>query len=70
MSAKTGPLTLEPSPYWISKVPVFLDDVDDLDDVYLDFLVQVELVHDDEGTQRSEEPAAARNVREKNYYSR
>jgi hypothetical protein len=59
-----GPLTVEPSPYSMEKVPVFLDEVEDEVALYLDLDEQVELVHDEEGIQRSDEPAKKRtNVR-------
>jgi hypothetical protein len=39
------------------KVPVFFDEVEDELALYLDLDEQVELVHDDDGIHRSEEPA-------------
>jgi hypothetical protein len=41
----------------MEKVPVFLDEVEEEVALYLDLEVQVELVHDEEGIHRSEEPA-------------
>lgn len=41
----------------MENVPDFLDDVDDELGLYLLFDLHVELVQDDDGTQRSEEPA-------------
>lgn len=53
-----GPDTVEPSPYSMEKVPLFLEPVEEEEAVYLCLLLQVELVHDELGTQRSEEPVS------------
>ena len=53
-----GPETVEPSPYSISNVPLFLELVDESAASYLLFELHVELLQEDEGTQRSEEPVS------------
>ena len=64
LSVYTGPETVEPSPYSIVNVPLFLAPVDDAPAEYLCLLRHVELVHDALGTQRSDEPVSKsmRNV--------
>ena len=49
---------MEPSPYSMENVPLFFEPVEDDDAVYFFLLLQVELVHDEEGIQRSEEPVS------------
>jgi hypothetical protein len=52
-----GPLTVEPSPYSMEKVPLFLTEVEEELAWYLFLDEQVELVQVDEGSHRSDEPA-------------
>jgi hypothetical protein len=47
----------------MEKVPDFLTPVDEEVALYFDLEEQVELVHDDEGIHRSEEPAERHQVR-------
>ena len=42
----------------MEKVPLFLEEVEELVAVYLSLLLQVELVQAELGTQRSEEPVS------------
>jgi hypothetical protein len=51
-----GPETVEPSPYWIEKVPLFFELVEEGE--YLCLLEQVELVHEELGIHKSEEPVS------------
>ena len=53
-----GPETVEPSPYSMENVPLFFVPVDGLDAVYLLLLLQVELVQDELGTHKSDEPVS------------
>jgi len=55
-----GPETVELSPYCIENVPDCSALVKESEDEYLDFLLQVELVQSEEGTHKSDEPAAIR----------
>lgn len=57
-SVYTGPETVEPSPYSMEKEPLFFVPVDEEDAVYFFFDEQVELLQEDEGIQRSEEPVS------------
>ena len=54
---------MEPSPYSIWNVPLFLDAVEEEDAVKRCFDLQVELVHDELGTQRSDEPVSKSRFR-------
>ena len=53
-----GPETVEPSPYSISNVPLFFEAVDDDEAAKRFLLLQVELVQDELGTHKSEEPVS------------
>ena len=57
VSLKIGPETVESSPYSIEKVPGSLVEVEDKDALYVFLSEQPELAQDDDGTQRSEDPA-------------
>ena len=58
VSVYTGPETDVPSPYFIEKDPDCFCMVAESDAVYLFLAEQVGSVHDDDGTQISEEPAS------------
>lgn len=62
MSVAIPPETDEPSPYWIEKVPLSLWPVEDLPALYLFFWLQVDEVQEEDGTQRSEDPASRNSV--------
>jgi hypothetical protein len=57
VSVYSGPDTVEPSPYLIEKEPLCWALVDDASASYLFFAEQVWSVHEEDGTQRSEDPA-------------
>ena len=54
---------MEPSPYSIENEPLCLELVDDALEEYLCLLRHVELVHDELGTHRSEEPVSKSRLR-------